>query len=60
MSAIGRKKVMSKSIQKVKDGLGHSEGRRKQTGRPESSRVCKSDGDAVKCAKRYLEMKKTS
>lgn len=49
MSASGRKKVISNSKQKAKDGLGQSEGRRKQTGRPVSFQVEKSGYEAVEC-----------
>ena len=49
MSASGRKKVISRNIQKAKDGLGQSEGRKKQNGRPESSQFDKSAYDAVEC-----------
>eukprot|EP00794_Sanderia_malayensis_P011225 gene11225-12404_t len=51
MSAIGRKKNISKSIQKardVKDSLGQSEGRRKHNGRPGSSQV-ESACDSIEC-----------
>eukprot|EP00794_Sanderia_malayensis_P008322 gene8322-9213_t len=51
MSAIGRKKNISKSIQKakdVKDGLGQSEGRRKHNGRPGTSQL-ESACDSMEC-----------